>query len=220
VQALYYLSKGEAHPYYSLAHYLKDFMIVIISQDEDFSAVIATQLTQELGLTCELAGSEEAARGLKSPIEAVITNENLKGKWEIPVVSVGPKAGKSALPIPLKLQDLIAQLREILQKAPSQATHIGKHYQLLPLQKELKTKASGKTVSLTDKEVQILQSLLAVKKEGMSKEALLKEIWGFDADMNTHTLETHIYRLREKFRELGEEQAIVAEGGGYALKIV
>ena len=73
-------------------------------------------------------------------------------------------------------------------------------------------------LNLTDKEAQLLGSLARAGKGGIGREALMKDVWGFAGDMDTHTLETHIYRLREKFRELGGGEGIVVTDGGYRLE--
>jgi len=75
-------------------------------------------------------------------------------------------------------------------------------------------------VALTDKEAQLLHSLAESKGQVVSKEHLLKTIWGFEEALDTHTLETHIYRLRGKFRDLtGDESMIAATEGGYKLEL-
>ena len=52
----------------------------------------------------------------------------------------------------------------------------------------------------------------------MSRETLLGEVWGYNAGVNTHTLETHIYRLRQKMEKDPAAAAIlVTEAGGYRL---
>lgn len=74
---------------------------------------------------------------------------------------------------------------------------------------------SGDKINLTDKEAQIIDTLLKSKGEIMPKEQLLKKIWGYSSDIDTHTLETHIYRLRQK---LGDNcNLITTEDGGYII---
>ncbi|MDE3061388.1 MAG: helix-turn-helix domain-containing protein, partial [Pseudomonadota bacterium] len=85
-------------------------------------------------------------------------------------------------------------------------------------QKQLMHQPSGKTADVTDKEARLLQVLAGSGKNGVAKEKLLKEVWGIEATLNTHTLETHVYRLRAKFRELAGNEIIAAINGGYGLK--
>src|SRR5262249_42543783 len=58
--------------------------------------------------------------------------------------------------------------------------------------------SNDKIIDLTDKETQLIK-LLHENPESLTKERILQEIWMYDANIDTHTLETHIYRLRQKF---------------------
>lgn len=57
---------------------------------------------------------------------------------------------------------------------------------------------ADKTINLTEKEAALLHALLQHMSQEISREALLKQIWSYDKEVDTHTLETHIYRLRQK----------------------
>ena len=97
---------------------------------------------------------------------------------------------------------------------------LGGRYSLQLRHKQLNHLASGQSVLLTDKEVALLQNLARGKGQVASKEQLLKDVWGFDETIDTHTLETHIYRLRGKFRELSDDDEIIAAtDGGYKLEL-
>lgn len=56
-------------------------------------------------------------------------------------------------------------------------------------------------ITLTDKEVALLKYLYDHQKESVSKDELLSAVWGYKEGIDTHTLETHIYRLRQKVEE-------------------
>ena len=76
---------------------------------------------------------------------------------------------------------------------------------------------SAKTL-LTEKETLILKHLLRAKGEAVSRRELLTKVWGYNAGVTTHTLETHIYRLRQKIEENpNASRLILTEGGGYKL---
>ena len=76
----------------------------------------------------------------------------------------------------------------------------------------------GKKVRLTDKETSILRYLYRAGQRPVSRETLLREVWGHSSGVTTHTLETHIYRLRQKIEENpGQAQILVTESGGYRL---
>ncbi len=78
--------------------------------------------------------------------------------------------------------------------------------------------AKGSKVRLTEKEASILKYLFRADEKVVTRETLLHEVWGYNAGVTTHTLETHIYRLRQKI-ETDPSQAtlLVTEAGGYKL---
>jgi DNA-binding response OmpR family regulator len=77
--------------------------------------------------------------------------------------------------------------------------------------------AEGRKVRLTEKETNILKFLHA-SAGTVPRETLLHEVWGYGPAVATHTLETHIYRLRKKIEEdPGRAQILLTEGGGYRL---
>jgi len=77
--------------------------------------------------------------------------------------------------------------------------------------------AGGKKIRLTEKETNILKYLYR-SGDTVARETLLHEVWGYNPAVTTHTLETHIYRLRQKIeRNPGQAQILVTESGGYRL---
>ena len=75
---------------------------------------------------------------------------------------------------------------------------------------------SGKVIPLTEKETAMLEQL-AANKSTISKDALLKAVWGYGGGVNTHTVETHIYRLRRKIYAVDATPLIITAEGGYKL---
>lgn len=76
----------------------------------------------------------------------------------------------------------------------------------------------GHRIRLTEKESQILRYLYRAGEKAVSRETLLGEVWGYNSAVTTHTLETHIYRLRQKIEENpSEAKLLLTEGGGYRL---
>ena len=76
----------------------------------------------------------------------------------------------------------------------------------------------GSKVRLTEKETAILRFLYRAGQKPVSRETLLQEVWGYNSGVTTHTLETHIYRLRQKVEKDAAAPAIlVTEAGGYKL---
>lgn len=77
--------------------------------------------------------------------------------------------------------------------------------------------AKGKRVRLTEKETNILKFLYR-SGDTVPRDTLLHEVWGYNPAVTTHTLETHIYRLRQKIETSpGQAQLLVTESGGYRL---
>ncbi|MDH5773241.1 MAG: helix-turn-helix domain-containing protein, partial [Rhodospirillaceae bacterium] len=87
-----------------------------------------------------------------------------------------------------------------------------------PGQRTLVEQGSDKTIRLTDKEAQILKFLYLQGGQVVSRSDLLGEVWGYNAQVTTHTLETHVYRLRQKIeRDPTKAEIILTDQGGYKL---
>ena len=73
-------------------------------------------------------------------------------------------------------------------------------------------------IELTEKEANILKCLINSGNEPIGKEELLKQVWNYNSDVTTHTLETHIYRLRQKL-EINSTipRLIISKSGGFKL---
>jgi DNA-binding response OmpR family regulator len=90
-------------------------------------------------------------------------------------------------------------------------------YEFRPAAKVL-VDSSGRKVRLTEKETNILKYLYRAGEKSVAREELLAEVWGYNSNVTTHTLETHIYRLRQKVeRDPSNAQILVTEAGGYKL---
>ena len=75
----------------------------------------------------------------------------------------------------------------------------------------------GKRIRLTEKETNILKYLQRAGST-VSRDVLLHEVWGYNPAVSTHTLETHIYRLRQKIeKDPSRAQLLITESGGYRL---
>ena len=78
----------------------------------------------------------------------------------------------------------------------------------------------GQKVRLTEKEVAILKYLYRIGERVVGRDQLLSEVWGYNAGVNTHTLETHIYRLRQKIEEdSSHAKILITRRGGYLLDV-
>ena len=120
---------------------------------------------------------------------------------------------------PFRFGVLLARIRAHLRQfetSDAAILHFGP-YDFRPSVKQLTTKAGDK-IRLTEKEANILKFLYRASAETVSRETLLHEIWGYNAQITTHTLETHIYRLRQKIEaDPSNAKLLVTEDGGYRL---
>ena len=90
-------------------------------------------------------------------------------------------------------------------------------YTFRPSQKLLIEEEGGK-VRLTEKETAIMKYLYRAEQKIIGRDELLEQVWGYNSGVTTHTLETHIYRLRQKIEiDPSNARLLVTEGGGYKL---
>ncbi len=120
---------------------------------------------------------------------------------------------------PFRFSVLLARMRAALRQhdqSEDVVFTIGP-YSFQPAAKLLEAPDGGK-VRLTDKETSILKYLYRQGPKTITREILLKEVWGYNNRVTTHTLETHIYRLRQKIeRDPSNARLLVTEEGGYRL---
>jgi len=116
---------------------------------------------------------------------------------------------------PVLLARIRAQLRQHEQSEDAVFT-LGP-YTFKPAAKMLITEDDRK-VRLTEKETNILKFLYRAQDGVVVRDVLLHEVWGYNAGVTTHTLETHIYRLRQKIEpDPTNARLLVTESGGYRL---
>jgi DNA-binding response OmpR family regulator len=120
---------------------------------------------------------------------------------------------------PFKFAVLLARIRAQLrqhEQSEDAVFSIGP-YTFKPAAKVL-LDPKGNKVRLTEKETSILKYLFRAGEKVVSREVLLHEVWGYNAGVTTHTLETHIYRLRQKIeKDPSNAEILVTESGGYRL---
>lgn len=120
---------------------------------------------------------------------------------------------------PFRFAVLLARMRAHLRQhetSDDASFRIGP-YTFQPGSKQLVTD-TGTKLRLTEKETAILRFLYRAGQSVVSREVLLREVWGYNAAVTTHTLETHIYRLRQKIETDPTKAALlVTEAGGYKL---
>jgi DNA-binding response OmpR family regulator len=120
---------------------------------------------------------------------------------------------------PFRFAVLLARMRAHLRQhetSDEAMFRIGP-YTFQPSAKQLVTDG-GQKLRLTEKETAILRYLYRAGQAVVSRDILLKEVWGYNANVTTHTLETHIYRLRQKIEaDPAKATLLLTEAGGYKL---
>jgi DNA-binding response OmpR family regulator len=120
---------------------------------------------------------------------------------------------------PFRFAVLLARIRAHLRQfdQSEDATFTIGPYTFKPAAKML-LEPDGKRVRLTEKETAILKFLYRAGEKPITRDVLLHEVWGYNSGVTTHTLETHIYRLRQKMeKNPASAELLVTEGGGYKL---
>jgi DNA-binding response OmpR family regulator len=152
--------------------------------------------------------------GFKSPIVM------LTGNTADSDVILGLDAGANDyIAKPFKFAVLLARIRAQLrqhEQSEDAVFAIGQ-YTFKPASKLL-VDEKGSKIRLTEKETSILKYLYRAGEKVVTRDVLLHEVWGYNAGVTTHTLETHIYRLRQKIeKDPSSAELLVTEMGGYKL---
>lgn len=120
---------------------------------------------------------------------------------------------------PFKFSVLLARVRAHLRsfEQSEDATFDVGPYEFRPSMKLL-VREDERKIRLTEKETNILKYLYRAGGKSVGRDELLSEVWGYNAAVTTHTLETHIYRLRQKIEpDPGQARLLLTESGGYRL---
>jgi len=155
-------------------------------------------------------------QGVKCPI-LMLTSHNA-GSGTI----LGLDAGANDyIAKPFKFTIFLARIRALLlqHEQSEDAIFTLGPYTFQPAVKMLLTEGDRK-IHLTEKETNILKFLYRASESVVQRDTLLHEVWGYNAGVTTHTLETHIYRLRQKIEaDPSNASLLVTEGGGYRLAL-
>ena len=121
---------------------------------------------------------------------------------------------------PFRFAVLLARIRAQLrshEQSEDAVFRLGP-YEVRPASKLLIDEKQRK-IRLTEKETNILKYLYRAGEKPVSREELLTEVWGYNAGVTTHTLETHVYRLRQKIEpDPANARLLLTEAGGYRLQ--
>jgi len=220
--------------------------ILIIDDDADLRAALAEQL--ELHEEFKAAQASTAGEGVRSArdqrADLIILDVDLpdmdgreacrlmrKQGVTTPVIMLTAASGDSDTILgldsgandyvtkPFKFGVLLARIRAHMRshEASEDAVFRIGPYEFRPSGKIL-VDDHGKKIRLTEKETSILKYLYKAAARPVSREELLTEVWGYNAGVTTHTLETHVYRLRQKIEpDPSLARILLTEAGGYRL---
>ena len=210
--------------------------VLLVDEDTVLRASLAEQLAREGSYSVIEAASGAEARGLAKDggYAFAIIDQSLADGGGDSLVRELKISGFEAPILFLSEQDAPVPSVEHIEKPFRFAAllahlnaHLGRHagsdeapFEIGPylFKPGAKLLVKGDTkVRLTEKETEILKFLHAAGTT-VPRETLLHEVWGYNPAVTTHTLETHIYRLRKKIEESpGESRILVTEDGGYRL---
>ncbi len=153
-------------------------------------------------------------QGVKSPI-LMLTGHDTDADTILGLDAGANDYVSKPFKFPVLLARIRAQLRQHEQSEDAVFT-LGP-YTFKPAMKLLVTEDERK-IRLTEKETNILKFLYRSTDGVVPRDILLHEVWGYNAGVTTHTLETHIYRLRQKIEpDPSNARLLVTESGGYRL---
>ncbi|NIZ10552.1 response regulator transcription factor [Pseudooceanicola sp. HF7] len=153
-------------------------------------------------------------QGVKSPI-LMLTGHDSDADTILGLDSGANDYVTKPFKFPVLLARIRAQLRQHEQSEDA-VFQLGP-YSFRPAMKLLVTEDERK-IRLTEKETNILKFLYRSTDGVVARDVLLHEVWGYNAGVTTHTLETHIYRLRQKIEpDPSNARLLVTESGGYRL---
>jgi len=220
--------------------------ILIADDDEDLRQALAEQLTlhEEFEVLQAENGAKAIAIARSAQPDLIIMDVGLpdfdgreavkiirKNGFKNPIVMLTAQDSDSDTVLgfdsgandyvtkPFRFAVLLARIRAHLRQfeaSDDAAFRIGQ-YTFQPSSKHL-VNDKGNKLRLTEKETAILRYLYRAGQSVVTRDVLLREVWGYNSNVTTHTLETHIYRLRQKIeRDPAHAQMLVTEAGGYKL---
>ena len=221
--------------------------ILIVDDDEDLVGMLSDQLKlhEEFQVTTSLSAADSLEIVKSVTFDMILLDVGLpdmdgrevcrlmrRGGVRTPIIMLtgadtdadtilGLDAGANDyVTKPFKLGVLLARLRAHIrqhERSDDAVFSIGP-YTFQPANKLLVRDADQRKVRLTDKETAILKYLFRAGDKPVARDKLLDEVWGYNAAVTTHTLETHVYRLRQKIEaDPSSAKILVTEPGGYKL---
>ncbi|MCA1407402.1 response regulator transcription factor [Ensifer sp. IC3342] len=220
--------------------------ILLVDDDNDLRETLVEQLSlyEEFDLLQEATAGKGIQAARTHQVDLLIMDVGLpdmdgreavkilrKGGFKAPIVMLtghdtdsdtilGLEAGANDyVTKPFRFAVLLARIRAQLRQheQSEDATFSVGPYTFKPSQKLL-TMENGQKIRLTEKEAAIIRYLYRADQKVVTRDVLLEEVWGYNSGVTTHTLETHVYRLRQKIeRDPSNAEILVTENGGYKI---
>lgn len=220
--------------------------ILLVDDDNDLRETLVEQLSlhEEFSILQEANATDGIQTARNGQVDLLIMDVGLpdmdgreavkllrKGGFKSPVIMLtghdtdsdtilGLEAGANDyVTKPFRFAVLLARIRAQLRQheQSEDATFSVGPYLFKPSQKLLTTE-DGKKIRLTEKEAAIIRYLYRAGQKVVTRDILLEEVWGYNSGVTTHTLETHVYRLRQKIeRDPSNAAILVTENGGYKI---
>ena len=220
--------------------------ILVVDDDDELRGALKEQLAlyEEFGVEAETNATRGVQAARAGRFDLLIMDVGLpdmdgreavkllrKGGFKAPIIMLtghdtdsdtilGLEAGANDyVTKPFRFAVLLARIRAQLrahEQSEDAIFGVG-HYTFKPSQKMM-IDGNGAKVRLTEKETSIIKYLYRAEQRIVRRDELLEQVWGYNSGVTTHTLETHIYRLRQKIeKDPADARLLVTEGGGYKL---
>ncbi|MCZ8177944.1 MAG: response regulator transcription factor [Rhizobium sp.] len=220
--------------------------ILLVDDDDDLRQILVEQLSlyEEFSLLQESNATRAMQTAKTAQVDLMIMDVGLpdmdgreavkllrKGGFKSPVIMLtghdtdsdtilGLEAGANDyVTKPFRFAVLLARIRaQLRQFEQSEDATFGVGPYLFKPSQKLLTTEDGKKIRLTEKESAIIRYLYRAGQKVVTRDVLLEEVWGYNSGVTTHTLETHVYRLRQKIeRDPSNAEILVTENGGYKI---
>ncbi|MBC2772509.1 response regulator transcription factor [Rhizobium sp. AQ_MP] len=220
--------------------------ILLVDDDDDLRQILVEQLSlyEEFALLQESNATRAMQTAKTAQVDLMIMDVGLpdmdgreavkllrKGGFKSPVIMLtghdtdsdtilGLEAGANDyVTKPFRFAVLLARIRaQLRQFEQSEDATFGVGPYLFKPSQKLLTTEDGKKIRLTEKESAIIRYLYRAGQKVVTRDVLLEEVWGYNSGVTTHTLETHVYRLRQKIeRDPSNAEILVTENGGYKI---
>lgn len=221
--------------------------ILLVDDDDDLREALSEQLGMHAEFA--ILQAENAANGLKlatnERVDLILLDVDMpdmdgreacklmrKNGIHVPVIMLTGQAtdadtilglesgANDYVTKPFKFSVLLARVRTHMrnfEQSEDAVFQIGP-YEFRPSMKLL-TGENERKIRLTEKETNILKFLYRAGGKPVARDELLKEVWGYNAAVTTHTLETHVYRLRQKIEpDPSNARLLLTDSGGYRLQ--